>query len=89
MFQNRAKDIAQETWWRLIEQQRAGRLQQLLLPGLGVAQAAFFSLESARREEVALVQKRLSGTHWKRKLPTVAMLSGTAIGEAYLRPVDY
>ena len=40
-------------------------------------------------EEVALVQKRLSGTHWKRKLPTVAMVSGTAIGEAYLRPVDY
>ncbi len=39
--------------------------------------------------EVALVQKRLSGTHWKRRLPTVAMLSGTAIGEAYLRPVDY
>ncbi|HUQ49010.1 MAG TPA: NAD+ synthase, partial [Gemmatimonadaceae bacterium] len=41
------------------------------------------------RDEVALVQKRLSGTHWKRKLPTVAMVSGTAIGEAYLRPVDY
>jgi NAD+ synthetase len=40
-------------------------------------------------EEVALVQKRLSGTHWKRRLPTVAMVSGTAIGEAYLRPVDY
>jgi NAD+ synthetase len=39
--------------------------------------------------EVALVVKRLSGTHWKRKLPTVAMVSGTAIGEAYLRPVDY
>ena len=40
-------------------------------------------------EEVALVQKRLSGTHWKRKLPTVAMVSHSAIGEAYLRPVDY
>jgi len=47
---DRAKDIAQETWMRLIEQQRAGRLQQLLLPGLAVAQAAFFSLENARRE---------------------------------------
>ena len=40
-------------------------------------------------EEVALVHKRLSGTHWKRKLPTVAMVSHSAIGEAYLRPVDY
>jgi RNA polymerase sigma factor (sigma-70 family) len=47
---DRAKDIAQETWMRLIEQQRAGRLTQLVLPGLAVAQAAFFSLENARRE---------------------------------------
>lgn len=40
-------------------------------------------------EEIALVKKRLDGTHWKRRLPTVAMLSPTAIGEFYLRPVDY
>lgn len=40
-------------------------------------------------DEVALVRRRLDGTHWKRKLPTVAMLSQTAIGESYLRPVDY
>ena len=39
--------------------------------------------------EVALVQRRLASTHWKRRLPTVAMLSPTAIGESYLRPVDY
>ncbi len=39
--------------------------------------------------EVALVRRRLDGTHWKRKLPTVAMLTQTAIGESYLRPVDY
>ncbi|MGH7669641.1 MAG: NAD+ synthase [Gemmatimonadaceae bacterium] len=39
--------------------------------------------------EVALVQQRVGRTHWKRKLPTVAMLSPTAIGESYLRPVDY
>ncbi|HKH92982.1 MAG TPA: NAD+ synthase [Gemmatimonadaceae bacterium] len=39
--------------------------------------------------EVALVRKRLATTHWKRRLPTVAMLSGSAIGESYLRPVDY
>jgi NAD+ synthetase len=41
------------------------------------------------KEEVELVHSRLSGTHWKRKLPTVAMLSNAAIGESYLRPVDY
>jgi NAD+ synthetase len=39
--------------------------------------------------EVELVRSRLAGTHWKRKLPTVAMLSQSAIGESYLRPVDY
>jgi NAD+ synthetase len=40
-------------------------------------------------DEVALVAKRLNATHWKRRLPTVAMVSQTAIGEYYLRPVDY
>lgn len=39
--------------------------------------------------EVELVRKRLDGTHWKRRMPTVAMISPTAIGESYLRPVDY
>jgi NAD+ synthase (glutamine-hydrolysing) len=39
--------------------------------------------------EVDLVKKRLASTHWKRRLPTVAMLSASAIGESYLRPVDY
>jgi NAD+ synthase (glutamine-hydrolysing) len=39
--------------------------------------------------EVEIVRKRLDGTHWKRRMPTVAMISPTAIGESYLRPVDY
>ncbi len=39
--------------------------------------------------EVAVVRRRLSSTHWKRRLPTVAMLSTSTIGESYLRPVDY
>lgn len=41
------------------------------------------------QEEVDLVWKRLQATHWKRQLPTVAVLSSSAIGEFYLRPVDY
>src|SRR5881397_3545880 len=40
-------------------------------------------------EEVAKVAGRLESTHWKRRLPTVAMMSQTAIGEFYLLPVDY
>lgn len=39
--------------------------------------------------EVELVWRRVDSTHWKRRLPTVAMLSSSAIGEYYLRPVDY
>ena len=41
------------------------------------------------RADVLKVHERLERTHWKRRLPTVAMVSGTAIGESYLRPVDY
>src|SRR5213596_1710220 len=41
------------------------------------------------KEEVETVRKRLDSTHWKRRLPTVAVVSQTAIGEFYLRPVDY
>lgn len=41
------------------------------------------------QSEVDIVWKRVSGTHWKRKLPTTAMLSNTAINEYYLRPVDF
>jgi NAD+ synthetase len=41
------------------------------------------------RDEVSLVWRRLQSTHWKRDLPTVAVLSSSAIGEFYLRPVDY
>jgi NAD+ synthetase len=39
--------------------------------------------------EVGLVWRRLNSTHWKRELPAVAVLSSSAIGEFYLRPVDY
>jgi NAD+ synthetase len=42
-----------------------------------------------KEDEVELVSKRLQATHWKRELPTVAVLSSSAIGEFYLRPVDY
>ncbi|RYG28459.1 NAD+ synthase [bacterium] len=41
------------------------------------------------RAEVELVYGKVERTHWKRRLPTVAMLSSSTIGEFYLRPVDY
>jgi NAD+ synthetase len=57
-----------------------------LLSGNTPDQLEEFGFDAAK---VRLVHGRLEGTHWKRHLPTVPMLSSTAIGEWYLRPVDY
>jgi len=46
----RAKDVAQEAWLRLLEQQRAGKLRELKLPSLAITQATFLALDAARRE---------------------------------------
>ena len=54
----------------------------------GYSKAAIIGL-GFPESEVEIVWKRVSTTHWKRKLPTVAMLSNTAINEYYLRPVDF
>jgi RNA polymerase sigma factor (sigma-70 family) len=47
---HQAKEIAQETWLRLLEQQRKGKLTRLDLPGLAIAQARFLALDARRRE---------------------------------------
>jgi NAD+ synthase (glutamine-hydrolysing) len=65
---------------------KADELLNWMLSGYGEADLVARGFAAA---EVALVRKRLASTHWKRRLPTVAMLSGSAIGESYLRPVDY
>ena len=65
---------------------RADRILYWLLRGLSAEDILHIGFTAA---EVATVEKRLDSTHWKRRLPTVAMLSPTAIGEYYLRPVDY
>lgn len=63
----------------------ADRILHWLLEGISGARLVDAGFPA---DEVEQVQKRLEGTHWKRRLPTVAMLSSTAIGEFYLRPVD-
>jgi RNA polymerase sigma factor (sigma-70 family) len=49
---DRARDLAQEVWLRLIEQQRSGRLPTLALPGLALRQARYFALDLLRRDGV-------------------------------------
>jgi len=65
---------------------RADAILHWLLSGYAPASIARAGFGS---EEVERVRRRLESTHWKRRLSTVAMLSQTAIGEYYLRPVDY
>jgi NAD+ synthase len=64
----------------------ADRILDQILSGYRDAQivAAGFAAH-----DVALVRRRVEGTHWKRHLPTTALVSSTAINEFYLRPVDF
>jgi NAD+ synthase (glutamine-hydrolysing) len=69
-----------------ISYDKADELLNWLLSGYSPAELVARGFD---RRNVELVFKRLSSTHWKRRLPTVAMLSSSTIGESYLRPVDY
>jgi NAD+ synthase len=64
----------------------ADRILFWLLEGYSTDDLVRAGFEPAAVERVSA---RLEGTHWKRELPTVAMLSASSIGEFYLRPVDY
>jgi len=46
-----AEDLAQEVWIRLMRQQQEGRLQELRLPGLAIAQAAWLAREAQRTQQ--------------------------------------
>jgi NAD+ synthase (glutamine-hydrolysing) len=65
---------------------RADAILAKLLLGYSDAQLIEHGFAAA---DVALVRRRVDGTHWKRHLPTTAMLTNTAINEFYLRPVDF
>jgi NAD+ synthetase len=64
----------------------ADRILSQILSGYRDEQIAAMGFDP---REIGLVRKRVEGTHWKRHLPTTALVSGTAINEFYLRPVDY
>ncbi|WP_233576814.1 RNA polymerase sigma factor [Citreicoccus inhibens] len=46
---DRARELVQETWARLIQQQQRGLLTELRLPNLALTQAAFLAADDARR----------------------------------------
>jgi NAD+ synthetase len=65
---------------------QADRILHFLLQGYSVERLAALGFS---QDDAALVRRRVSRTHWKRHLPSTAMLSATAIGEYYLRPLDF
>ena len=65
---------------------RADLILHWLLAGFAPSEIEALGFAPA---EVTVVRKRLDSTHWKRRLPTVAMVSRSTIGESWLRPVDY
>jgi NAD+ synthase (glutamine-hydrolysing) len=69
-----------------ISYEQADELLNWLLSGYSPAELMARGFDG---RNVELVFTRLSSTHWKRRLPTVAMVSSSTIGESYLRPVDY
>ena len=64
---------------------KADRILNLILLGYRDDAIVARGLDAA---DVRLVRHRVDSTHWKRHLPTTALVSGTAINEFYLRPVD-
>lgn len=65
---------------------KADHILYYLLQGYGEERLIAMGFDAS---EVQLVVRRLDSTHWKRRLPTTAMVSHTSIGDYYLRPVDY
>lgn len=69
-----------------ITYERADRILHHMTQGYSKAKLMELGFDPA---DVDIVWRRVDGTHWKRRLPTVAMVSSSAIGEYYLRPVDF
>ena len=47
----RAKELAQDAWMRVIDRHRAGLIREVSLPGLIITQASFLARDDMRREE--------------------------------------
>jgi NAD+ synthase len=65
---------------------RADRILFFLLRGYSVSRLVGMGFAE---DDVRLVKRKVDSTHWKRHMPSTAMLSSTSINDYYLRPVDY
>jgi RNA polymerase sigma factor (sigma-70 family) len=78
----RAKDIAQEAWLRLLEQQRAGKLRELKLPQLAITQATFLALDDARRGSRTLALSEHFDAADPRPLPPQKLIGEERLAQA-------
>jgi RNA polymerase sigma factor (sigma-70 family) len=86
-----AKEIAHDTWARLFEQHRAGKLPRLELPGLAIRQALFLASDFRRqrdRHSVQIETQRLVDPHAsvEARLETRQQLLRTEAAAAQLSP---
>src|ERR1051326_3409766 len=51
---DRAREVAQQTWVRLMEQHARGALENLELPGLAIRQARFLALNEHQRSRTEM-----------------------------------
>jgi len=65
------------------------RADAILIHHLAGFEDAYIASLGFSEAEIELVKRKVAQTHWKRELPVNATVSSTAIGEFYLRPVDY
>lgn len=69
-----------------VSYEAADRMLAYVVRGAGIARLVDLGFPE---EDAERVVRRHDRTHWKRHLPTNAVLSDTAVGIGYLRPVDY
>lgn len=65
------------------------RADTILIHHLAGYEDAYICTLGFSQDEIDLVKRKVARTHYKRETPITAMISGTAINEFYLRPVDY
>lgn len=65
------------------------RADAILARSLGGLSPQAIERDGYSEAEIRLVLGKVARTHWKRHLPTSALLTDTSINDYYLRPVDY
>lgn len=65
------------------------RADAILIHHLAGFEDSYIESLGFTKAEIELVKGLVARTHWKREQPIQALVSSTAIGEFYLRPVDY